>query len=109
MAKKGREMRHIPEHLAGEFDEALVKEWTKWVKYDSVETMSRGDQDAIGGEDVLPLRLVKTDKAEQVRGDQTFEEVPVEAKVRVVTQGYKDKDRPGHLRGRVIQPVMGDI
>ena len=45
------------------------------------------------------MRYVLTDKAELERGDKSDEEVPVEAKARIVTLGFRDLDNlMGKLR-----------
>ena len=43
LAKKGRELRSIPPEYRVEFDKSDLKEWTKWLAYDSVERLSESE------------------------------------------------------------------
>ena len=99
LVKKGRELKRIPGYLEKEFEGALLKEWSKWIKYDAVEI---ADQETVAGlqeDEIMPLRVVKTDKNEMSRGNRTVEEWPVVAKCRIVTLGFKDKQAlQGKLR-----------
>ena len=89
--KKGRELKKIPPEYKEEFAKALLKEWSKWIKYDAVEVADEEVAAKLDKDDVMPLRVVNTDKNEMNRGDRTYEEWPVEAKARIVTLGFKDK------------------
>jgi hypothetical protein len=93
--RKGRELN--PRKLPGDpaiWVAARAKEWRNWLRYDAVEIIwDKVESARIESEHpelIIPLREVLTDKADPKRGDKTYEEVPVEAKCRVVAVGFHD-------------------
>jgi len=71
----------------------------QWIKHDAVEIEAPEIVATLGAEDIMPLRVVKTDKNEMSRGNRSLAEWPVIAKCRIVTLGFKDKQAlEGKLR-----------
>ena len=69
------------------FTKSLAKEWRQWLHYDAVEMLNRPLKP---GEEALDMRVMHTDKNETLRGARSYEEIPVEAKSRIVVQGPRD-------------------
>ena len=61
------------------------------MEYDAVEVVDAETAATIPRDAILPLRVVRTDKAEPTRGDRTFDEHPLVAKTRYVSPSYADK------------------
>ena len=89
--KKGRELKSIPDRFKEDFAKADYAEWRKWVSYDAVELVPEEVVATLARDQILPLRPVRTDKAEATRGDRTYEEHHLVARTRYVSPGYADK------------------
>ena len=72
------------------------------MRYDSVEIIVDPERikhiEQTEGKHIIPAREAYTDKAEMKRGGNNYDEVPVEAKVRIVAVGFHD---PDVLEGKV--------
>ncbi len=72
-----------------EFHAALSKEWGQWLQYEAVKRCA----DAYVPSDdvnVLIMRIMCTDKLETERGSRTYQQVPLQAKCRIVVQGPRE-------------------
>ena len=91
MAKKGRELKHIPAEWRKHFEASDKEEWEKWLRYDTVAIPTKEVLDTIDPSEVLPMRKLHTDKNEATRGNRSYADHPLSAKTRNIVPGYKDK------------------
>ena len=70
--KKGRELKYIPAEWREQFDKSDRAEWEKWIRYDAVTIPTKEVLDFVDPEEVLPMRKMRTDKNESIRGGKSF-------------------------------------
>ena len=88
---KGREIyaHQIPRGAKAQFQEAEVKDWLNWHDHEACEFFAPPGTD-MKGKNVLKLRYVRVDKNDTSRGNRTHAEFPIEARCRLVVDGFND-------------------
>ena len=84
----------IPYHDKAAYQEALDKEWNTWTRFGAVRVMSLSESRAlrktVPKERILPSRVCYKDRNAAKRHSQP--NIEVDAKARIVVQGFKDPD-----------------
>ena len=81
-----------------QWEKSDESEWKKWLIHDAVYLPDELELATVDEKDVVPMRVVRTDKNEATRGEKDVDEHPILAKSRIVSQGFKD---PQALEGKL--------
>ncbi|CAK0854593.1 unnamed protein product [Prorocentrum cordatum] len=93
-----------------EFDQAMAKEWRSWTEFQAVEVLSSNQAKELLDRGASPVgtRWVHTDKNAKKRNPkQTYDDIPLAAKSRLVVQGCQDAGRQWWLHLRAILVEQG--
>ncbi|CAK0863333.1 unnamed protein product, partial [Prorocentrum cordatum] len=93
-----------------EFDQAMAKEWRSWTEFQAVEVLSFSQAKELLDRGASPVgtRRVHTDKNAKKRNlKQTYDDIPLAAKSRLVVQGCQDAGRQWWLHVRAILVEQG--
>ncbi|CAK0887813.1 unnamed protein product [Prorocentrum cordatum] len=92
------------------FDQAMAKEWRSWTEFQAVEVLSfsRAKELLDRGASPVGARWVHADKNAKKRNlEQTYDDIPLAAKSRLVVQGCQDAGRQWWLHLRAILVEQG--